>query len=71
MPDPQSRFIDLATRPLAGREAEETLARGELMDRLAHSGPVAGDDDLETAVAGLEKRSPAALWSGCWPGPPG
>lgn len=62
MPDPQSRFIDLATRPLAGREAEETLARGELMDRLAHSGSAAGDDDLETAVRELEKKAPAVLW---------
>ncbi len=62
MPEPQSRFIDLATRPLAGRAEEETLARGELMDRLAHSGSAAGDDDLETAVRELEKKAPAVLW---------
>ena len=56
------RFIDLATRPLAGKGAAEDLARGELMDRLAHSTPAGGDDSLETAIVRLEEKAPAAVW---------
>jgi len=56
------RFIDLATRPLAGKGAAEDLARGELMDRLAHSSPATGDDPLEAAIDRLEEKAPAAVW---------
>ena len=54
------RFIDLATRPLAGKGAAEDLARGELMDRLAHSTPAGGDDSLETAIVRLEEKPSGA-----------
>ena len=47
------RFIDLVTRLLAGKGAAEDLARGELMDRLAHSSPAEGDDSMEFATARL------------------
>lgn len=56
------RFIDLATRPLAGKGGAENLARGELMDRLAHSTPAGGDDSLETVIVRLEEKAPAAVW---------
>jgi hypothetical protein len=62
MLEPRQRFIDLATRPLAGKQADHDLARGELMDRLAHARPAEGDDLLETATGRLEERHAPPAW---------
>lgn len=56
MPDPRFHFIDLVVRPLRGNQKGEELARGELMDRLAHGKPAAGDDTLEVAITRLEAK---------------
>lgn len=53
------RFIDLAVRPL-GKSAEGELARGELMERLIHADPAAGDDTLAEATQRLEEAG--ARW---------
>ena len=60
------RFIDLVTRLLAGKGAAEDLARGELMDRLAHSSPAEGDDSMEFATARLEKKRPGGFRRSSW-----
>jgi len=62
MLEPRLRFMDLATRPLAEKGAAEDLARGEMMDRLAHASPAAGDDTLESATARLEQHPPGGVW---------
>jgi hypothetical protein len=62
MLEPRLRFMDLATRPLAGKGAAEDLARGEMMDRLAHASAAAGDDTLESATARLEQNPPGGVW---------
>lgn len=56
MQDAPFPFIDLATQPLAKHEAARELARGELMDRLAHAAPPPGGDTLETATARLQEK---------------
>jgi hypothetical protein len=60
MPDPVTRFIALATRPLEG-EARE-LAAVELPARIAHGG--GEEDDLREAITRLEPASisPASRW---------
>lgn len=60
------RFIDLATRLLAGKGAPEDMARGELMDRLAHASPAEGDDSMESATARLERKRPGGFWRSSW-----
>lgn len=62
MLEPRQRFIDLATRPLAGNPADHALAQGELMDRLAHARPEDGDDLLEQATRRLEEKPPRPAW---------
>lgn len=62
MLEPRQRFIDLATRPLAGNPADHALAQGELMDRLAHARPEDGDDLLEAATRRLEEKTPRPAW---------
>jgi hypothetical protein len=62
MLEPRQRFIDLATRPLAGKQADHDLARGELMDRLAHARPAEGDDLLDKATGRLEERHAPPAW---------
>ena len=62
MLEPRLRFIDLATRPLSGKGTAEELARGELMDRLAHARPAAGDDSLDVATAALERVQAGSRW---------
>ena len=54
------RFIDLAVGPL-GKTAEAELARGELMSRVMHAEPAAGDDTLAMAEGRLEKSGSARL----------
>lgn len=66
MLEPRLRFIDLATRLLAGKGAVEDLARGEMMDRLAHSSPKDGDDPMEAATARLEQGQPGRFWRSSW-----
>lgn len=62
MHESREAFIDLALRPMMRPGAEKDLARGELMDRLAHAEPAAGDDSLEEARRRLEKRRPRPPW---------
>jgi hypothetical protein len=64
VPDLRERFLELALRPLAGKSPAEDLARGELMERLNHSRPGAGDDSLESATARLEASSGGWLRNG-------
>lgn len=62
MLDTRLHFIDLATRPLRGKDAAHDLARGELMDRVAHATSAEGDDSLESAVVCLERKAPGVIW---------
>jgi hypothetical protein len=62
MLEPRLRFIELATRLLAGKQADHDLARGELMDRLAHARPAGGDDSLERATLRLEEKPAPPAW---------
>ncbi|MCW1912621.1 hypothetical protein OJ996_03480 [Luteolibacter sp. GHJ8] len=55
------RFIELALRALGPGSPSRELARGELMDRLAHADPAAADDTLEMASARLERGNPRPL----------
>ncbi len=60
--DPLStRFIELATRPLEDQPGVREEARGELMGRLAYSGPPG--PALEAAAERLEKAKPGR-WRG-------
>ena len=58
MADARFHFIELASRALRGNPPAHELARGELMDRLAHADPAATDDSLEAACARLERGGP-------------
>jgi hypothetical protein len=58
MADARFHFIELALRALRGDPQAHDLARGELMDRLAHADPAATDDSLEVATARLERSRP-------------
>lgn len=62
MPDPASRFIDLATRSLEGDEKE--IAATELAARLAHAG--SDDGVVEEAAARLEKARVTSGSRGLW-----
>jgi hypothetical protein len=61
MPEPRFHFIELALRNLQPGTPARELARGELMDRLAHAAPAAVDDTLEEATARLERRAPKPI----------
>jgi hypothetical protein len=56
-----SRFIELATRPVA--ENERIAASDELTARLAHAGSSEGEDALEGATQRLASRRPSPSWS--------
>jgi hypothetical protein len=69
MADDRFHFIELVLRPLRGNPPARELARGELMDRLAHADPASSDDTIDAAIARLEGADPlpwrqAALFLG-------
>ncbi len=67
MPPHIARFLELATRTLAGSPALRDEAKGELMGRLGHRGVPVEEIDLAGAVRRLEqvgrrKAWPAVIW---------